>query len=87
MLLEPLARAAVPLQHADRLFPLRVRPQHVREEVVVAVPAPLVVEWNDEEVPALQGLERDPATSRSVTARLGVSCGGSSRPPRHAPTG
>ena len=40
-----------------RLFVGMVRPQDVREELVEAIPVPLLIEWGDEEVAALKELE------------------------------
>ena len=57
MLLVPLARA--PMQRRDLLGLLRpqMRREHFGKEVVIAIPVALVIERNDKEVAALQGLQ------------------------------
>ena len=54
---EPVTRA--PVQHIDELRRLLCQPgsQHVCEQVVIAVPLPPVVERNQEQVAAIEGLE------------------------------
>ena len=61
-------------RHLFRLFAEQARPQHVGEEVVVAVPLPPVVQGDDEEVGALQCREHAApvvAAGDGVTQRPG----------------
>ena len=39
-------------------FGCQPRPQRVGEQVVIAIPLPLLIEWNDEYVAAIEGLKR-----------------------------
>ena len=55
--LVPLAGALVQQRHLVRLLAEQARPQHVGEQVVVAVPLPPVVQGDEEEVGALEGDE------------------------------
>ncbi len=54
---EPRTGAAMQLRHRRRPLPLEVRGEHVGEQVVVAVPPPLVVERHHEQVAPLQRLQ------------------------------
>ena len=53
--LVPLAGALVQQRNQVRLLGEQARPQHVGEQVVVAVPLPPVVQGDEEQVGALQG--------------------------------
>ena len=57
VVLVPVARPTVELGHAVGLLVQEARPQHVGEELVVAIPAPPVVERDEEEVPAIERLQ------------------------------
>ena len=56
--LVPLAGALVQQRNQVRLLGEQVRPQHVGEQVVVAVPLPPIVQGHEEQVGALQGDEQ-----------------------------
>ena len=58
MLLVPLACPPVQLRHQPGSLVEQARPQHVGEELVVAVPPAAVVERDEEQVPAIERLER-----------------------------
>ena len=45
------------LRHQFGLLVQQVRPQHVGEELVIAIPAAAVVERDEEQVPSIEGLE------------------------------
>jgi hypothetical protein len=55
--LVPLAGAPVQGRHPIRLLLEQPRLEDVREELVVAIPPTLVVERNDEQIAALEGLQ------------------------------
>ena len=55
--LVPLAGPPVQDRHPIRLLLDQPRLQDVREELVVAIPPTLVVEWNDEQIAPLEGLQ------------------------------
>ncbi|HZK48327.1 MAG TPA: hypothetical protein VFD74_01835 [Thermoleophilia bacterium] len=57
VLLVPLARPPVQSGQPIRLLLEHVCPQDIGEEVVIAIPATLVIEGNNEQVAALQALE------------------------------
>ena len=74
MALVPLAGALVQQRNLLRLLAEQARPQHVGEQVVVAVPLPPVVQRDDEQVGALQGhdhLATVGAAGDGVTQRSG----------------
>ena len=56
-LLEPCRRAPMQGRHSVGLLLHRMRAQNVGEKVVIAVPVTLVIQWNDEQVASLQGLQ------------------------------
>ena len=58
VLLEPVAGTAVEGRHLARPFRRQVGLQHASEEVVVAVPAALVVERDEEQVAPVERLDR-----------------------------
>ena len=53
----PRARSPVQLRHVSGLLVLKTRAQHVCKEMVIAIPAAAVVEWNHEQVASLQRLQ------------------------------
>jgi hypothetical protein len=55
--LVPLAGRGMHRRHVVGVLLQDARAEHFGEEVVVAVPLPLVIEWDDEQVVALQGRE------------------------------
>ena len=57
MLLVPLACPPVQLRHPPGSLVEEARPQHVGEELVVAIPPAAVVERDEEQVPAIQRLQ------------------------------
>ena len=67
---EPGARAAVPFAHRVAQAPSRLGAEHVGEQGVEAVPAPLVVEADEEQVGAFEALEHLGAV---VATRHGVA--------------
>ena len=72
--LVPLAGALVQQRDLLRLLAEQARPQHVGEQVVVAVPLPPIVQRDDEQVGALQGrdhLAAVVAAGDGVTQRSG----------------
>ena len=73
-LLVPAARPSMQLGNQLRLLIDQTGPQHVREQVVVAVPPAVVVERDQEEVPPVEGLQgRLPALlpGNGITQRTG----------------
>ena len=57
MLLVPLARAPMQRRYLIGLLRHQMRRENFGKEVVVAIPVPRVIERNDKEVAALQGLQ------------------------------
>ena len=57
VLLVPRARPPVQIRNVVGLLVQQVRLQHVREELVVAVPLAAVVERDQEQVPSIKSLE------------------------------
>src|SRR6266487_2006079 len=55
--LVPLARAAVQLRHPLGLRLLQAIAQQIRKEVVIAIPAPLFFQRNEEQIGPLQPLQ------------------------------
>ena len=72
LLLEPGARPPVERSDQASLLGPQACTKHVREQVVVAVPAPTIIERDDEQVCALERLERALAV---VSAGHGVAQG------------
>ena len=62
VLLIPLARPPVQVRGGVGLLVQQARSQHVGEQVVIPIPLATVVERDQEEVPALQGLQHGLAT-------------------------
>ena len=58
----PLAGSAVQLGNLVGLLVEQVRPQHVGEEVVIAVPLPALIERDEKKIPPLQRRQGGPAT-------------------------
>src|SRR6185295_11030266 len=68
----PVAGTTVQVEHQPRLFIEEARSQHVRKELVVAIPAPPVIERDEEEVPAIERLQHRRAalvTSNGIAER------------------
>ena len=59
--LVPAARSPVKLRKVIGLLVQQPGAHHVREEVMVAIPAALVVQWHDEEIALLQRFQEPPA--------------------------
>jgi len=56
-LLKPFGCADVQIVNLFRHHALKMLVEHVREKVMVAVPVPIVIEGNQEQVPAFQFLQ------------------------------
>jgi HD superfamily phosphohydrolase YqeK len=59
VLLGPRACPPVQVRHLVGLLVQQARTQHVREQMVVAIPPAAIVERDQEQVPAVQGLQHD----------------------------
>ncbi|HEY0581783.1 MAG TPA: hypothetical protein VGE94_06340, partial [Chloroflexota bacterium] len=55
--LVPRARATMQLRHLIGLLVRQVRAQHICKEVVIAIPLATVVEGDQEQIGAIEGLE------------------------------
>src|SRR2546429_9423998 len=59
--LEPAARPVMQDGHVVGLFVQQVRPKHVREEMVIAIPTTAVIQRDKEQIRSLQRDESGPA--------------------------
>ena len=50
MLLIPCARSLVEFWYKRRMFALQAMTQCLSEQLVIAIPPPLIVQWNEEEI-------------------------------------